>query len=203
MIHEYKTKKRILFFPTAWANSITRWILGVFSSDGSVLLKNTANPGDKGSLDMRVNMEYVMKKVEERLGTRDMSDDERKRVKEIMRGVIDGVSLVWQQEHMAVSMKWLEDEIIKLISKKLPQPEEPTNPTQLSSGRTSGVNLLDQSAMDFTADGNAGCTLLMVSRCNVLSSSKLQIIFRTVKVSSDGRIASIGPEIAAAVAYPG
>ena len=62
MIREFKSR-RLVFPPMRWMNAVARWILGVHSSDGSVAIANTPNPGNNGSIDLRVNVDALAASV--------------------------------------------------------------------------------------------------------------------------------------------
>lgn len=113
MIHLFKGTKRVLFFPKAWANSVSSWLLGVRSSDGSIIVKNTANPGTDGSLDLRVNPSVITRKIRELANNRGLTDNEIARVKEVVHGLVDGVSIKWQDSVFSVDTDWLADLLIK------------------------------------------------------------------------------------------
>lgn len=65
MITNFKNKKVLLFFPVPWANSIVDWITGIHSPNGTIIVKNTNNPNEKGSLALDVDVEAIAKRVAE------------------------------------------------------------------------------------------------------------------------------------------
>lgn len=113
MIHLFKGTRRVLFFPKSWANSVTNWLLGVRSSDGSIIIKNTANPTGDGSVDLRVNENRIMRKVRELLEGRSLSKSEIIRVQEIVRALLDGISLKWHDKSFSVDTDWIADIVKK------------------------------------------------------------------------------------------
>ena len=113
MIHLFKGSKRILFFPKSWANSVTNWLLGVRSSDGSLIIKNTANPTGDGSIDLRVNEKRIMRQVREHLEGRSLSKAEIIRVQEIVHALLDGISLKWHDKSFSVDAEWIADIVKK------------------------------------------------------------------------------------------
>ena len=195
MIHEYKTRKRILFFPTAWANSVSRWLLGVHSSDGSLTIKNTANPGEDGSIDLCVNFEAVYRRVRELFDTSDMSDGERERVKEIIHGMIDGISIKLNGSHIGVDIDWLTEQIIKQIKNELPAPEQPASPAQIVSGieNTVGAGSTSLLTDNATIDGENGAELYVVERAHN-NGMNVRLFWRKLTFAADGRLVKIGPE---------
>ena len=49
MLKFFEEKKRLLFFPVKWANSVTRWLTALSSPKGTIKINNTTNPTeDKG-----------------------------------------------------------------------------------------------------------------------------------------------------------
>ena len=118
MIHIFKGAKRVLFFPKSWANSVTNWLLGVRSSDGSIIVKNTANPTEDGSIDLRVNEKRIMRQVREHLEGRSLSKAEIIRVQEIVHALLDGVSLKWHDKSFSVDADWIADIVKKNIVDK-------------------------------------------------------------------------------------
>ena len=70
MITTFDARKKILFFKTAWANEVTKWISQIKSPKGTIVVKNTLNPTDDGSLQIDVNLKVVAGKVREILVAR-------------------------------------------------------------------------------------------------------------------------------------
>lgn len=115
MIHLFNGKKRILFFPVGFANSVARWILGVHSPSGTISIKNTATPGDNGSIALDVNVDALRRIMAGVIDDHDLTEREIKRTKDIVHGAIDGTSLIMGGEHISVSMDWLQQNILKFI----------------------------------------------------------------------------------------
>lgn len=115
MIHLFNSKKRILFFPVGFANSVARWILGVHSPSGTISIKNTATPGDNGSLALDVNVDALRRIMAGVIDDHDLTEREIKRTKDIVHGAIDGTSLIMGGEHISVSMDWLQQNIQKFL----------------------------------------------------------------------------------------
>lgn len=123
MIHLFKGAKRVLFFPKSWANSVSNWLLGVRSSDGSIIVKNTANPTGDGSIDLRVNEKRIMRQVREHLEGRSLSKSEIIRVQEVVHALLDGISLKWHDKSFSVDADWIADIVKKNMIDK-PGEEE-------------------------------------------------------------------------------
>lgn len=115
MIHLFNGKKRILFFPVGFANSVARWILGVHSPSGTIAIKNTATPGDNGSIALDVNVDALRRIMAGVIDDHDLTEREIKRTKDIVHGAIDGTSLIMGGEHISVSMDWLQQNIQKFL----------------------------------------------------------------------------------------
>lgn len=204
MIRVFKAR-RMLFAPIGFLNSVARWILGVHSSDGSLTVRNTANPDENGSLDLRVNVDAVFAQVERRLDTRVRTEAEIGRVKDIVRGALDGVSVTVRGEHVCVDADWLDGQIMRRIEEAGGgQPSMPASPSELTGGYGSGTTaLLSDEAADLTAEGGGGCTFYVLSRAKADGAEKVKLFFRKVTVAGDGRIAKVGGEISAVNVYPG
>ena len=113
MIHLFKGTRRVLFFPKSWANSVTNWLLGVRSSDGSIIVKNTANPTEEGSLDLRVNESRIVRRVIESMGGTGFDKSDIVRIQEIVHALIDGVSIKWHDKSFSVDAEWIADIVKK------------------------------------------------------------------------------------------
>ncbi len=124
MIHLFKGSRRVLFFPKSWANSVTNWLLGVRSSDGSIIVKNTANPTGDGSIDLRVNDSKIMRQVREHLEGRSLSKSEIIRIQEIVHALLDGISLKWHDKSFSVDADWIADIVKKNMIDKPGEGEE-------------------------------------------------------------------------------
>ena len=132
MIHVFKSAKRILFFPKKWANSVSNWILGVHSSDGSLIIKNTANPGSDRSIDLRVNDTVLSQKINEIADRHGLNKNQRECVKDIVHGLIDGVSLEWHDKSFAVNTDWVTDLVKKNLVDQVEVETEGASVTNLT-----------------------------------------------------------------------
>jgi len=111
MITLFKRRGRILFFPKKWANAVVRWIAGVHSPTGTIMVKNTMSPGDDGSLELDVNMDAVAAETARRMDARPMTQDERSRFEAHLRGRVDGNSITMKGAHIGVSDEWVEGKV--------------------------------------------------------------------------------------------
>lgn len=106
MIHQFDKKKRILFFPTGWANSVASWCAGVSSPTGTVRIKNTLTPKEGGvSLEIDINEERIaslaLQAVENRT---QFSDTERNLIKGMFQGATDQKILVYRNDLFGIDM---------------------------------------------------------------------------------------------------
>ena len=131
MIHLFKSGRRILFFPIGFANSVAKWIFGVHSSDGSIIIKNTANPTEDKSLDLRVNDRKIMRQVREHLEGRSLSKSEIIRIQEIVHALLDGISLKWHDKSFSVDADWIADIVKKNMIDKPGEEGEEGEETEL------------------------------------------------------------------------
>lgn len=109
MIHQFDKKKRVLFFPTSWANSVASWCAGVSSPNGTLRIKNTLTPKEGGvSLELDVNEERIaslaLQAVENRT---QFSDTERNLIKGMFQGATDQKILVYRNDLFGIDMEAL------------------------------------------------------------------------------------------------
>ena len=104
MIHTF-SKKRLVFFPVSWANSVARWILGVFSPTGTIKIKNDAEPGRDKSISLDVNVPEVLRVAKTQL---DESYVSRQEVKTLLANMCDGQSIIIKDGVLTVNREWLQ-----------------------------------------------------------------------------------------------
>ena len=106
MIHQFDKKKRVLFFPTAWANSVAAWCGGVSSPKGTISIKNTMTPKEGGaSLEIDVNEERIKSLALTAVSNRtDFSETEKQLLKGILRGSADQKVLVYRNDIFSIDM---------------------------------------------------------------------------------------------------
>lgn len=97
-------KKRILFFPVSWANSVARWILGVCSPSGTIRIKNDAEPGRERSVSLDVDVPRVIRAAQGELDGRYVS---RQDIKDLLASMCDGQSIIMRNGVMSVNAEWL------------------------------------------------------------------------------------------------
>ena len=109
MIHEFTGRGRIFWFPKAWANSIVRWICGVFSPSGTIQVTNNLSPDGEGSLALDVNVNAVAKQIAEMRDDREITQGRVESTTHIVRGLLDGQSVNFDGEHVSVNRDWVAD----------------------------------------------------------------------------------------------
>ena len=106
MIHQFDKKRRVLFFPISWANSVASWCAGVSSPKGTLCIENTMTPKEGGaSLKIDINEERIislaLKAVEKR---NQFSDVERKLIKGMFQGATDQKILTYRNDLFGIDM---------------------------------------------------------------------------------------------------
>lgn len=203
MISEFGTKRRILFFPKAWANSVARWICGIASPRGTIQIKNQLDPGGGSSLELDVNVDAVIKEFYAKTDRRAISEAEMSRVKHMVRGFLDGITVMWSMGHIRVSAEWVEDVVEKYLQERSAGDEG--DPTMLESG-FSGVLPLgsyserktDEAA--FGGDAASGAEIYVLCR-GADGGEDGALFFRKWRIGKDGTIRDIGPEVQAMGVY--
>ena len=106
MIHLFDKKKRILFFPTGWANSVASWCAGVSSPTGTIRIKNTLTPKEGGvSLEIDINEERIASLALQAIENRtQFSDTERNLIKGMFQGATDQKILVYRNDLFGIDM---------------------------------------------------------------------------------------------------
>jgi len=107
MIKEFLKKQ--LFFPRNWANAVARWISGVNSPDGSIIVKNTLNPGQDGSLELKVNLDRIVSEVAKRYNLEGQID--RNTVRDTVWDMVDGASVIVDGRRISVNKEWINEYI--------------------------------------------------------------------------------------------
>lgn len=191
MIREFKSR-RLVFPPMRWMNAVARWILGVHSSDGSVAIANTPNPGNNGSIDLRVNVDALAASVGALVWRVWASDD-------LQRDFAAKVkSIVALQVSAGEIFNQLAARIQKRIDDAIGAVETPEEPLEAGGGSAVGGSTdLEATAYDFSSDGNGnlnGVKLPVLSRAVRVSDEVTKLYFRTLTLAKDGRVAAISAE---------
>ena len=197
MIHLIQGRKRLLFFPKSLVNSIVRWIAGVHSPSGTIKIGNTMNPSDESSIALDVNVEAVTHEVLEKFETRPVTNEECKRMKQHLRGMVDGSSVQMSDGHVSVNGEWVDNRIREYNKQDKDGDGEPQNPTELSSGYPVG-GTAEQKTDTFTASlaPNAkGVKVHLLCRgADAQDGEHVVFAWRPFLITNDGRVYSIGAE---------
>ena len=78
MIREFLSRRRLIFFPKPWANSVSQWICGVHSPSGTLKIVNTANPSKGKSASFDVDIDAVWNRLRDRIDAIRREDDDQK-----------------------------------------------------------------------------------------------------------------------------
>ena len=100
MVHTFQGRRRILFFPRAWANSVARWILSLTSETGTVRVTNTPAPDGGRAPSLDVDVAEVVKRAEGELRARYVS--------RLDASGVDGVSVQMHNGALRVNEEWLD-----------------------------------------------------------------------------------------------
>jgi len=104
VIKTFETKKRLLFTPKAWCNSVARWLLGVRSDSGTIRIKNTANPSGESGPSFDIDVRETGKAIDPVLSESYPKKDDRKLLSPSMR---------WDAGKLAVDEEWITNQINK------------------------------------------------------------------------------------------
>ena len=193
MIHFFDRKR--LFFPVAWANSVSRWILGLHSPSGTIRITNTAAPGEGASAAIDVDVEAVANRVMKLVGgdARGFSRRECALIRDLVGAYVDGATVLWKDRRIALNTDWLEEWISNKIASSLeiPAPAAPQNPNAVSSGFAS--NGATGNLADTHTFGTRGATIQLACRSTSNGSDGV-VKFRTFTIAADGRLYAIGAE---------
>ena len=98
MVHTFQGRRRILFFPRAWANSVARWTLSLTSETGTVRVTNTPAPDGGRAPSLDVDVAEVVKRAEGEL-----------RARYVSRRDASGVSVQMHNGALRVNEEWLDN----------------------------------------------------------------------------------------------
>ena len=63
MLSLFDVNSPILFFPVRWANSVTNWLNGIYSRNGTIDIQNNPDPGEGGGCSIDVNIENLYQQL--------------------------------------------------------------------------------------------------------------------------------------------
>ena len=204
MIRIFKGVRRLFFFPVGWANSVSNWILGVHSPSGTIKVKNTSTPDADGSLEIDVNVDVLMTRIVTELRNigKHLTTDEVEKIRTVLRGYIDGTSIVIKGNHIAISETWLQKVIKDAIQNY--NADESTaydNLKNLPSGFQQTANL-----RPLQDGGHSFVNTRTGLRCKIAfrgadDGQDGGIYFRECVITADGRFQIIGNETDAIGVY--
>lgn len=113
MIHAFKKRRKQVFFPTQWANSVSAWCLGVCSPTGTISIANTATPTEGGmSLKIDINETRLESLVNRQLGRRTtFTTAERKAIQNIIGSSVDQKLLKWGDSILSFDVETLRNDL--------------------------------------------------------------------------------------------
>lgn len=183
MIKEFS--KKVLFVPRSWLNAVTRWIQGVYSPDGSIIVKNTLNPGQDGSLEIKVNLDRIISAVAQRFGLESQLD--RNNVRDIVWDMVDGASVIVDGRRISVNKEWL-DQYIEQVGISFEAPSA-TNPVDLGGGYNSGGVTEHGTSSGSIGAGSTGVKFKVACAFGDGGAAG-RIWFRELVFGDDGRLVS-------------
>lgn len=104
MIRTFESKKRLLFAPKAFLNSVARWLLNVRSQTGTIRISNTASPTDEAGPSFDIDAAETAKAIDQLLAEKYPKSGD---------GRLLGSGLSWQAGKLGVNGEWLSNEINK------------------------------------------------------------------------------------------
>ena len=109
MIYPIQSAIRLLAPLAKRLNSVTAWISGVYSPNGTVSVRNTLDPSQGApSLALDINESLVFALVADYLDGRELSPNARERIREVAMASVDGNSIVWRDGKASVNNDWLD-----------------------------------------------------------------------------------------------
>ncbi len=197
MIRLFESGRRLLYFPRKWANSVSRWLLGVHSPEGTInITGNTANPEGEKSVGFDVNIGVVASRVRARISALGFTAMQRSAVKDIIRDSLDGFSLVWKDGNASVNSEWLQTFVENLIPESNdPGAQQPDSTSDLESGFDGIIASHAKKGGTFQAGAAGGAGKVVKLCCRGMDDGQNGTIFwRPFTITSDGRIFAIGAE---------
>lgn len=104
MIRTFEGKKKLLFAPKAFLNSVARWLLNVRSNSGTTRISNTANPSAEEGPSIDIDAAETAKAIDQALAEKYPKSGD---------GRLLGQGLKWNAGKLGVDGEWLANEISK------------------------------------------------------------------------------------------
>lgn len=99
------SRKKILFFPVSWGNSVARWIQGLCSPSGTIRISNDLDPGPERSASLDVDVPAVLRAARAELDQRYVTVSE---LKNVIARLCDGNSIILKDGVLSVNREWIE-----------------------------------------------------------------------------------------------
>ena len=193
MIHEFTGKGRIFWFPKAWANSVVRWICGVFSPTGTIQVTNNLSPNGEGSLALDVNVNAVLTRIRELRDEREVSQAEVARITYVVRGLLDGSTVVTKGEHVSVDEDWVRRIAEQVLGENEENEEATKTYTTLSGSKGEQVSSPTLNKQTWTRETSDGVKVDVVTR--LADDGVGAVVFaRTFTFDAQGRLSGVGAE---------
>ena len=207
MIHLFNKKKKLLWFPVAFANSVAAWCLGVCSPKGTISIKNTATPKEGGSsLQLDINEDKVASMIASQiLKKAELTEVERKLIKALICGLVDQKYITYRNDLIGLDVDRLKSAIISDagVGKPAFRPFDGTPATFTSRVKLEAIPSGAKFArkVDTWKAGNQegnGARFLAISREEVDDEddpAEHYLFLREVLLNSAGEVLSIGEEL--------
>lgn len=115
MIRTFDGKKKLLFAPKAFLNSVARWILNVRSQSGTIRISNTASPTAEAGPSFDIDAAETAKAIDQALAEKYPKSGD---------GRLLGASLRWQAGKLGVDGEWISNEINRNLGATLDAEDE-------------------------------------------------------------------------------
>ena len=185
MIKLFNGKRRVLFFPVKWANSVTLWLQNVLSPDNSIKVSNTTLPSEGNSLKLSVNFSVVCARVLEYFKGVFLT---RKNFDELIQECCDHNTIEFSDGRFRISKDGTTPEHI--------DTHDPPIIVPLPNVKHDASD--NSEALDTEWDRNtaaAGVTVNVFSRQIVDSMGTVYWLYRPWTIDMQGRIVKIGAEV--------
>lgn len=156
MIRTFDSKKKLLFAPKAFLNSVARWLLNVRSQTGTIRISNTASPTAEAGPSFDIDAAATAKAIDQSLAEKyPKSGDCR----------LLGPGLSWQAGKLGVNGEWLSNEINKNLGNTTTPESSPQ--TTDNTGASTADDAEDTFDATFTDWSNTDKKVLKL-RCYLL-----------------------------------
>lgn len=187
MIKLFNGKRRVLFFPVKWANSVTLWLQNVLSPDNSIKVSNTTLPSEGNSLKLSVNFSMVCARVLEYFKGVFLT---RKNFDELIQECCDHNTIEFSDGRFRIAKDGTTPEHIDEDISSYPSPDVAYN-----SGEGGTPVPANQDNTWERATATAGVEIDVFSRQIERASGNAEYwCKRTLTFDMQGRLVKVGPE---------